>query len=97
MCGFAKHIVTCIASVVLALCLADALGMYDCRYEPVAEPEIEKPAETIRRARLLFAGDVMCHMPQVIAARSDSGYDLKGSFAGVNPYFDRADMAIVNL
>lgn len=97
MCGFAKHIVTCIASVVLALCLADALGMYDCRYEPVAEPEIEKPAETVRRARLLFAGDVMCHMPQVIAARSDSGYDFKGSFAGVKPYFDRADMAIVNL
>ena len=97
MCGFAKHIVTCVASVVLALCLADALGMYDCRYEPVAEPEIEKPAETVRRARLLFAGDVMCHMPQVIAARSDSGYDFKGSFAGVKPYFDRADMAIVNL
>ena len=51
-----------------------------------------------QRVRLLFAGDAMCHSPQIAAAcGSDSALDFKGSFAAVKPYFDRADIAVVNL
>ena len=48
--------------------------------------------------RLLFAGDAMCHSPQIEAARqTDGSLDFRGSFADVKPYFDRADIAVVNL
>lgn len=50
------------------------------------------------RARLLFTGDAMCHYPQITAARqSDGSLDFRGSFSALKPYFDRADIAVVNL
>ncbi len=50
------------------------------------------------RVRLLFAGDAMCHSPQIEAARqTDGSLDFRGSFADVKQYFDRADIAVVNL
>ena len=53
---------------------------------------------SVQRARLLFAGDAMCHSPQIAAAyRADGSLDFRGSFAAVKPYFDRADLAVVNL
>ena len=39
----------------------------------------------------------MCHLPQVYAARTDSGYDFTPTFEAIKPYFDRADIAVVNL
>ncbi|MBO5813523.1 MAG: CapA family protein [Alistipes sp.] len=51
-----------------------------------------------QRVRLLFAGDAMCHSPQITAAYRVNGLlDFKSSFAAVKPYFDRADIAVVNL
>lgn len=51
-----------------------------------------------QHVRLLFAGDAMCHSPQITAAyRADGLLDFKSSFAAVKPYFDRADIAVVNL
>lgn len=55
-------------------------------------------ASPVRRARIVAAGDLMQHMPQVTAAqRPDGRYDYDGSFRHVARYFRGADLAIVNL
>ena len=95
MCRFLRHTVICIASVVLAVSLADACGVFG-----KCETAVDEPIETvsdIRSVKLLFVGDMMCHTPQIVAARTDSGYDFRPSFAAVKPWFDRADISIVNL
>ncbi|MDR2763786.1 MAG: CapA family protein [Tannerella sp.] len=49
-------------------------------------------------ARLVLAGDLMQHMPQVKAARKPDGrYDYTESFRFVTPVFQKADLAILNL
>lgn len=60
-----------------------------------AEPEVlqQKPL----RARLIFAGDLMQHLPQVQAARSGNSFDYSKSFAAVAPYFEQSDLACINL
>ena len=50
-----------------------------------------------RQAELLFAGDVMQHLPQIQAARRGDGFDYEAVFAAVRPYFEAADLAVVNL
>lgn len=58
----------------------------------------EEPPQTAY-ARLLFAGDIMCHYPQINAAARLSeyrGFDFIPSFEYVKPYFDRADAVIAN-
>ena len=51
-----------------------------------------------QRLRLLFAGDAMCHMPQVESACNEDGsLDFRPSLEGVKSYFDQADIAVVNL
>ena len=68
-------------------------------HTPVAEAAIvvdTLPRE--KRTRLLFAGDAMCHGPQLESARcSDGSYDFKKSFTAVKPHFDSVDVTIVNL
>lgn len=49
------------------------------------------------RVRLLFAGDVMQHLPQVLSARRDSTFDYGPVFEGVAPRFRAADVVVVNL
>lgn len=49
------------------------------------------------RVRLLFAGDVMQHMPQVRAAQRDTTFDYTEVFAAVRPRFEAADLVVVNL
>ena len=61
-------------------------------------PATVPPDECIFRARLLFAGDVMAHLPQLTAARrSDGTHDFFGQFRLVKPRFDAADLVVVNL
>ncbi len=63
-----------------------------------AEEQSQSTTPSEQRVRLLFAGDAMCHSPQITAARqSDGSLDFRGSFSAVKPYFDRADIAVVNL
>ena len=65
-----------------------------------ASPTIEEmpTEEPPQRLRLLFAGDAMCHIPQINAARRRGRkLDFRSSFEGVKKHFDRADIAIVNL
>lgn len=47
--------------------------------------------------RMLFTGDVMQHIPQIAAARKDDGFDYSPVFAALRPYFDKADLVVVNL
>lgn len=50
------------------------------------------------RVRIVAAGDLMVHTPQLTAARcSDGGYDFSHSMRFVAPYFRDADLAIINL
>ena len=49
------------------------------------------------RVRLLFAGDVMQHLPQVTAARRGDGFDYRGVFACLRGRFRSADLVVVNL
>ena len=50
-----------------------------------------------KQARLVFAGDLMQHLPQVYAARSDTGgFDYSESFRYVKNIFEEADIAILN-
>ena len=50
-----------------------------------------------QRARLVFAGDLMQHMPQVRAARRPDGtFDYSETFRYVKPIFEEADFAMLN-
>jgi len=56
---------------------------------------VQPPAE--QHLQLLFAGDLMQHMPQVDAARqADDSYDYDECFAAIRPEVEKADVAIVN-
>lgn len=64
----------------------------------VLEHEWFPPYLLPRVARLLFAGDVMQHLPQVYAARRpDGSFDYTPVFESVTPYFAAADLVAVNL
>lgn len=59
------------------------------------ERPVPEPAPV--RVRLLFAGDVMQHFPQVTAARCGDGFDYRGVFACLRGRFRSADLVVVNL
>lgn len=65
-----------------------------------AVPDGKRPAaprpEPVR-VRLLFAGDLMQHMPQVEAARRDTTFDYTPVFEALLPRFRDADLVVVNL
>lgn len=56
-----------------------------------------QPLPMVRRARVVFGGDVMTHTPQLTAARTADGYSFERSFEYVAPIMQQADLAIVNL
>ena len=76
-------------------------AVFGCRQSVAREPEpAEEPPKVCRHTKLLFAGDVMCHMPQISAAARNAdgkGYDFNAVFEYVKPMFDSAAVAIVNL
>ncbi len=51
----------------------------------------------LNEAELVFAGDAMQHQAQLDAARRDGGWDYSECFAGVAPWIETADLAVVNL
>ncbi|MEG2612371.1 MAG: CapA family protein, partial [Alistipes sp.] len=59
---------------------------------------VRTPLLPPRTVRMLFAGDVMQHLPQVTAARRADGiYDYTTSLGWMTPIFDTADLTTVNL
>jgi poly-gamma-glutamate synthesis protein (capsule biosynthesis protein) len=47
--------------------------------------------------RLVFAGDIMGHAPQIASAKVGAQYDYAPCFKYVKPILERADIAIGNL
>lgn len=89
-----------IGDLVVWLLMAVSVVVCVCRLRSAApRPAIVvRPAERVYRARLLFAGDVMAHLPQTVAARrADGTYDFFEQFRCVKPRFDTADLVTVNL
>lgn len=71
-----------------------------CGVAPQSSSKAEVVADTIcseRRVRLLFVGDVMAHLPQVVKAKRGDGYDFGASMQYVAPLFNQADLVVVNL
>ena len=61
----------------------------------IVTPQEEAKADTLR---LVFAGDIMTHGPQIKAAdRGHGTYDFTPSFELVRPMIERADLALANL
>lgn len=61
----------------------------------IVTPQEEAKADTLR---LVFAGDIMTHGPQIKAADQGRGnYDFTPSFELVRPMIERADLALANL
>lgn len=90
--GIVKQIIPIVlmfAAALLPLCF---VSHYDLCQEP---PQVELPP---KRLRMVVAGDLMQHTPQLTAARqADGSYDYTESFRYVANYFRDADLAVVNL
>ncbi len=74
-----------------------------CRNSAAGSEEVVMAVEEITTpdtVRLIFAGDVMGHMPQARAARHDGGdsiYNFRPAFQYIREYIASADMAFANL
>ena len=95
---------TDIIMILLLAAVAAANVLYvQCirRCAVVASETVQPPADTVRRATLVFAGDLMVHTPMLTAAKrcaADSAeYDFRPMFRHVAERFRRADYAVVNL
>lgn len=90
--GIVKQIIAILlmfAAALLPLCF---VSHYDLCQE---QPQVELPP---KRLRMVVAGDLMQHTPQLTAARqADGSYDYTESFRYVADYFRDADLAVVNL
>ena len=65
---------------------------------PVSVPEAGDTVVSRRQLTLIFTGDLMQHLPQVLAATDRHGkVDYASCFAYVKPYFGTADYVIANL
>ena len=108
-CGFAERVIFLIFEkimcaklktllAIIAMMAAVSLSLGFVSYSPQEQPSAAESSVEIRRARIVAAGDLMQHTPQLTAAlRSDGRYDYSTSFQYVAPYFQDADLAIVNL
>lgn len=79
--------------VLLVLFLLLLLGA-GCKREKTKPTRQTK--ERVRRATIVFGGDVMQHSPQIEAARRDSTFDYDRTFQYVKPFFNSADFVILN-
>jgi hypothetical protein len=86
-----------IASVVIPLMLPFLFACF--AFYPTKTSEVNAAtAENEKTLTLLFAGDIMQHMPQVEAAWNDSSglYDYTSCFAPVKSLLESADLTIAN-
>lgn len=84
--------------VIAFLALVALLPLRFVSYPQIEPSQAQESSIAYRRARIVAAGDLMQHTPQISAAqRPDGRYDYSQSFQYVAPYFQQADLAIVNL
>lgn len=62
---------------------------------PQVEPVVEDTLVT-HKISLLFVGDLMQHLPQINAVKTENGYDYSGCFQHVKQEISAADIAIGN-
>lgn len=73
------------------MCSGVAKGNSDSADSIIIEEKIET-----KKLTLVFAGDLMQHMPQINSARVDGGYDYTECFAHIKSKIDYADVAVGN-
>ena len=54
-------------------------------------------SDSILTVSILFAGDIMMHMPQINAAATDSGYNFDSVFVFIKDIVTNCDIAVCNL
>jgi poly-gamma-glutamate synthesis protein (capsule biosynthesis protein) len=57
----------------------------------------EDNTDSVRTLSVLFAGDIMMHMPQINAAATDSGYNFDSVFVFIKGIVTSCDIAVCNL
>lgn len=65
--------------------------------DSLPQEEPSQPFDQYTNIDILFAGDIMLHMPQVNSAKTENGYDFNPVFKYVKPYIENADFAIANI
>ena len=92
------HRISLSAGCLLVLIFASCSEVKRTAEQTVPQVENADSLQKEGRVRLLFAGDAMCHTPQVSSARRNGRgkLDFTYAFAGVKSYFERADIAVVN-
>ena len=60
---------------------------------PVVQPE---PEPERRCVKILFAGDIMAHMPQVRYAFRNGSYDFGDTFEYMRALFEGADIVVAD-
>lgn len=58
--------------------------------------ETEEPKDTTKYLTMVFAGDLMQHMPQINSARVKGGYDYTECFRYIKSQIEYADVAVGN-
>ncbi|MDR1408396.1 MAG: CapA family protein [Tannerella sp.] len=94
-----KHRLLLVCVTVSVVLATIAALRFASRFRPPANEMPMDDADTlvVRRARLVFAGDLMQHTTQIRAARAPDGvYDYSESFKYVKDIFMNADVAILN-
>jgi poly-gamma-glutamate synthesis protein (capsule biosynthesis protein) len=86
-----------VATISLFVIVVAGFTVLNCTRVRAPEAAAVPPADCTARVRLVFAGDLMQHLPQVSAARrKGGGHDYSASFRYVQPIFREADLAILN-
>ena len=86
--------------IIIAIFFMLSMAFAPFAFMPSEEPVVAEVDSTtlLHRVRIVAAGDLMIHTPQLTAARmADGSYDFSKSFEYVAPYFRDADIAIINL
>ena len=89
LCATMKHLSRILTAAFMLLAISCTTPSGDTTTSPTVA------CDTVR---LVFGGDFMQHMPQVVAARTADGeYDYSRSTEYVAPMFRNADIAVINL
>ncbi len=83
-------------TMLLATIMAAIIGCGRNRSVPYTEPSAPSP-KVAQQISIVFGGDLMQHAPQILAAQRDSTYDYTDCFRYLKPFFDQADLVILNL
>jgi poly-gamma-glutamate synthesis protein (capsule biosynthesis protein) len=84
------------------LLFAAGFAMLHCNFQekkPARKQNKPKAIDSFTQVTMLFAGDIMMHLPQINAAYNEEkkGYDFASVFEKMSPIIKKADIAVANL